>query len=227
MLPNDATLHEFRALVLFAVGKYDLAAGPLYAVLSVGPGWDWTTMIGLYPSADVYTAQLRKLEAFVKANPRSTAGRFVLAYHYLTQGHTDAAVAQLKQVVALAPQDTLSAQLVKQFSKPGSEPDTPTATPPPAATAASVKPGKLPGNWTARPTNDTIIRLNVADDGAFTWTVDSKGKVQRLAGKWSLADDLLTLAQSGQGGALVGRVAWQADDKWSFRVIGTGAEDPG
>src|SRR6202034_3803449 len=77
VLPNDATLHEFRALVLFAVGKYDLASGPLYAVLSVGPGGDWTTMIGLYPTADVYTAQLRKLEAFVKASPRSTAGRFV------------------------------------------------------------------------------------------------------------------------------------------------------
>ena len=133
VLPNDATLHEFRALVLFAAGKYDLAAGPLYAVLSVGPGWDWTTMIGLYPSVDVYTAQLRKLEAFVTANPRSTSGRFVLAYHYLTQGHTDAAVAQLKQVVALAPQDTLSAQLVKQFSKPGAEPDAPAATPAPAA----------------------------------------------------------------------------------------------
>ena len=56
VLPNDATLHEFRALVLFAVGKYDLAAGPLYAVLSVGPGWDWTTMAGLYPDIDVYTA---------------------------------------------------------------------------------------------------------------------------------------------------------------------------
>ena len=116
VLPNDATLHEFRALVLFAVGKYDLAAGPLYAVLSVGPGWDWTTMAGLYPNIDVYTSQLRKLEAFISANPTSTAGRFVLAYHYLTQGHTDAAVGQFKEVVALAPQDTLSAQLVKQFS---------------------------------------------------------------------------------------------------------------
>src|SRR5205823_4577340 len=84
VLPNDATLHEFRALVLFAVGKYDLAAGPLYAVLNVGPGWDWTTMAGLYPTIDVYTAQLRKLEAFVAANQSSTSGRFVLAYHYLT-----------------------------------------------------------------------------------------------------------------------------------------------
>jgi tetratricopeptide (TPR) repeat protein len=223
VLPNDATLHEFRALVLFAAGKYDLAAGPLYAVLSVGPGWDWTTMIGLYPGADVYTTQLRKLEVFVRANPTSTAGRFVLAYHYLTQGHIDAAVARLKEVVTLAPQDTLSAQLVRQFSKPG----TPAATPAPTATETPVKPEKLPGNWAARPTNDTVIRLNVAADGAFTWTVDSKGKGQRLQGKWSLADDLLTLAQSGQGGALVGRVTWQADDRWNLRVIGTGAEDPG
>ena len=48
-LPNDTTLHEFRALCLFALGRYDEAAATLYAVLSVGPGWDWTTLIGLYP----------------------------------------------------------------------------------------------------------------------------------------------------------------------------------
>ncbi|WP_406696162.1 tetratricopeptide repeat protein [Singulisphaera sp. Ch08] len=224
VLPNDATLHEFRGLVLFAVGKYDLAAGPLYAVLAVGPGWDWTTMIGLYPSADVYTAQLRALETYIKANPTSTAGRFVVAYHYLTQGHMDAAVAQLKEVVALAPQDTLSAQLVKQFAKPGTEPATP--TPPPTA-ETTVKPGRLPGNWTAQPSKDTTIRLNVANDGAFTWTVDSKGKPQQLAGKWTLGDDVLTFAQSGEGGALAGRIVWQADDKWNFRVFGSGSGDPG
>ncbi len=227
VLPNDATLHEFRALVLFAAGKYDLASGPLYAVLSVGPGWDWTTMADLYPAIDVYTAQLRKLEAFVTANQSSTAGRFVLAYHYLTQGHIDAAVAQFKQVVALAPEDKLSAQLVRQFAKPGTEPATPPATPAPTTPEASVKPGKLPGSWTARPTNDTSIQLIIGDDGAFTWTVDSKGKVQKLAGQWSLANDVLTLAQSGTGGALVGRIAWQAQDRWNFRVIGPGAEDPG
>ena len=95
--------------MLFAVGKYDLAAGPLYAVLSVGPGWDWTTMAGLYPSIEAYTAQVRALEAFIKANPSSTAGRFVLGYHYLTQGHIEPAGAQFKQVAALAPQDKLCA----------------------------------------------------------------------------------------------------------------------
>ena len=69
--------------------------------------------------------------------------------------------------------------------------------------------------------------MNLTDDGTFTWTVDTKGKTHELTGTWSLANDVLTLAQSGEGGALVGRVTWQADDRWDFRVIGTGAEDPG
>ena len=227
VLPNDATLHEFRALVLFAVEKYDLAAGTLYAVLSVGPGWDWTTMAGLYSNIDIYTSQLRKLEAFVTANPKSTAGRFVLAYHYLTQGNTDEAVGQFKEVVALSPQDTLSAQLVRQFSKPGAQPDSQAASPPPAATAVQVKRGDLLGKWTARPSDSTTIRLTIADEGTFTWTVDAKGKTQRLAGKWSLGDDMLTLADDGRGGVLVGRVNWQSPDRWGFRLLGTGPEEPG
>jgi tetratricopeptide (TPR) repeat protein len=227
VLPNDATLHEFRALVLFAVGKYDLAAGPLYAVLSVGPGWDWTTMASLYPNIDVYTSQLRKLEAFVAANPNSTAGRFVLAYHYLTQGNTEVAVSQLKQVVALAPQDTLSAQLVKQFSPPSEPTGTPAPSTAPEPAAAPAKQGNLAGNWSAHPAGDTTIELRIGDDETFTWKVTAKGKPRQLAGKWSLTNNLLTLAQEADAGALVGRVSWQADDKWSFRVIGTGPEDQG
>jgi tetratricopeptide (TPR) repeat protein len=228
VLPNDATLHEFRALVLFAAGKYDLAAGPLYAVLSVGPGWDWTTLAGLYPNIDVYTEQLRKLEAFVVANLGSPAGHFVLAYHYMTEGYNEQAADQFKQVAALSPQDTLSAQLAKQLSPPaatvaGAEATT-TAQP---AAAPAVKPGVLTGNWTAHPAQDTTIELRIGDDKTFTWTVNAKGKTRPITGNWSLADDVLTLAQEGQGSAMVGRVAWQADNRWSFRVIGSGPDDPG
>jgi len=227
-LPNDATLHEFRALIFFAIGKYDLAASPLYAVLSVGPGWDWTTMIGLYPNVEVYTTQLRKLEAFVSANPKSVDGRFVLAYHYLTQGNNDAGVIRLKEIVALAPNDTLTAQLLRQFSPPAASGgiNAPASTAPVAA-APAVKQGNLSGAWTARPNNDTIISLKLADDGTFNWNVAAKGKTQQLVGKWSLANDLLTMAQSGQGGPLVGNVTWQADGRWNFRVLGSGPEDPG
>src|SRR5262249_43210567 len=168
------------------------------------------------------------------ANPQSTGARFVLAYHYLTQGYTDQAVAQLKQVVAIAPQDTLSAQLIKQFSPASTAAATETLAAPaastPAPAATPVKEGSLTGNGNARPAADTSIDLRIGDDGSFNWKVTAKGKPKELTGKYSLADDLLTLAQGGEGGsggALVGRVAWQADNKWSFRVLGAGPEDQG
>jgi tetratricopeptide (TPR) repeat protein len=227
VLPNDATLHEFRALVFFAVGKYDLAAGPLYAVLAVGPGWDWTTLAGLYPDIEIYTDQFRTLEAFVKNNPRSASGRFVLAYHYLTQGHMDEAVAQLKEVLVLEPTDTLSAQLMSQLSPAAPTSDTQATPPAQATTPAAARPGNLAGTWTARPAPDTTITLAISDDGTFAWKVSGPGQPQTLAGQWSLADDVLTLAQAGQAGALVGHVRWQADNSWGLRVIGASSEDQG
>jgi hypothetical protein len=135
-------------------------------------------------------------------------------------------VAQLKEVVSLAPQDTLSAQLVKQFSPPSEASGTPApSTAPPPTTPA--KEGNLAGNWTAHAPGDSTISLSIGDDGNFTWKVTIKGKPRQLTGKWSSANNLLTLAQEGEGGALVGRVTWQADDKWTFRAIGTGSEDQG
>src|SRR5262249_45416960 len=44
LLPSDTTLHEFRALALFAMGRYSEAAATIYAVLAVGPGWSWETV---------------------------------------------------------------------------------------------------------------------------------------------------------------------------------------
>ena len=91
--PNDPLMHEFRGLVLFALHRFDEAAGCGLCRLSAGPGWDWTTLVGLYPDVDVYTEQLRALEQHVLANVNSAAAKFLLAYHYTICGHTDAAAA--------------------------------------------------------------------------------------------------------------------------------------
>src|SRR5262249_1105710 len=53
LLPSDATLHEFRALTLFAQQKFQDAAAAPYAVLAAGPGWNWETMSGLYANPDI------------------------------------------------------------------------------------------------------------------------------------------------------------------------------
>jgi predicted Zn-dependent protease len=115
--PNVPVVHEFRALILFAQKRYDEAAVVNYAVLSAGPGWNWSTLVGLYPDVESYTNQLRALEAFVKSNPNSTSGRFLLGYHYMVQGHKEQAGTQFEKVVALEPKDQLSASFAKALKK--------------------------------------------------------------------------------------------------------------
>jgi tetratricopeptide (TPR) repeat protein len=121
VLPKDTTLHEFRALVLFAQGKYKEAASGIYAVLAVGPGWNWETMSGLYANPDTYTKQLRALESYVRQNLSAADGRFLLAYHYLVLNSIPQAVTELKEFEKLVPKDELAPQLVKAFTE---SPDT-------------------------------------------------------------------------------------------------------
>jgi tetratricopeptide (TPR) repeat protein len=116
LLPSDATLHEFRALTLFAQQKYKEAAATLYAVLAAGPGWGWETMRDLYPHADVYTQQLRALEEYQRKNPGAGYAHFLLAYHYLVLGSKDPAVKQLQEVVRVQPDDKLAAALIKALT---------------------------------------------------------------------------------------------------------------
>jgi hypothetical protein len=117
LMPDDAVLHEFRALCMFAQKKYDQAAGVLYAVLGAGPGWDWQTLQALYPGTKVYTQQLRALEDYVKKHEDSAAAHFVLAYQYMCVGDGDAAASQLAAVTTLQPKDELSASLLKSMQK--------------------------------------------------------------------------------------------------------------
>jgi len=229
-LPNDAALHEFRALCLFALKQYDQAAGTLYAVLSAGPGWDWTTLIGLYPSVDVYTAQVHALEDYRNEHPDAAPPRFVLGYHYLTQGHTEAAVGELKEVVKLQPGDQLSSQLITQLSGDKGQaapqpPDSPTpAQTPEAAPAASG--GNLAGTWKASPAPGTTIELTAGGDGKFKWNVISQGKAQPVEGTYTYENGILTLARN-ENDAMVGKVVWQDEGHFKFQAMGGGPNDPG
>ncbi len=110
---GDPVMHEFGALCLFALGQYDQAAAVLNAVLAVAPGMDWATMSGLYGNVDTYTKQLRALEDYVERKPNDPSGHFVLAYHYLVTGHSDAAIEQLQTVVKLQPKDEVSRRMLE------------------------------------------------------------------------------------------------------------------
>ena len=226
-LTDDAAIHEFRALCLFALKRYDEAASVLYAVLSAGPGWDWTTLIGLYPSVDAYTAQLRSLEEFRRANPNSASARFVLGYHYLTQGHGKAALAEFQEVVKLQPADTLSARLVALLSEaskePGTEPGPKAET---VADDADSPKGNIVGSWTASPEPGVSIALTIGEDGAFRWTVGQEGQSQPIQGDYSYENGVLSLVRS-ENDAMVGRVTWKSDSEFVFQAMGGGPNDPG
>jgi tetratricopeptide (TPR) repeat protein len=230
--PNDSSLHEFRALCLFALGRYDEAATALYAVLSVGPGWDWPTLIGLYPNINVYTAQFRALEDSCQANPQSSSSRFVLAYHYLTQGHFDAAATTLKQVVALKPNDTLAAKLLELLQSPRQTSTDPGAQPPAPApdsvpvNAAPPEGATISGTWTAQPNPDTSVALTIQPDGAFHWEVNQKGQTRQFSGTSNFGGGLLTLV-TDKSPPIVGRVSWTDPRHMTFRVIGDSPNAPG
>ena len=234
-MPNDPVLHEFRALVLFALKDYDRCAAVLYAALSVGPGWDWTTLVSCYPNVETYTDQLRALEASCKAHPESAAPHFVLADQYISQGHTDAALKELKTVVKLQPNDALSAALIRQLSPPETVAGADAVAKPAAGQAAAatvadaapqVKEGKLTGTWKAEPAKWTTITLLVQENGRFTWTVNSNGSSHKKEGASTYSNGELTLVDADNQ-PLVGNVLWQPDGGFRFKLVGGPPDDPG
>ena len=221
--PTDAVLHEFRALCQFALGQYKPAAATLYAVLSAGPGWDWTTLISLYPGVEVYTAQLRALEKYTRENPKSLEGHFALAYQYLTSGSKDAAAGQYKKVLELNPNDTLSRQLLKSLTGSTGEPPKAGAT---AAPANPIHAGDLVGNWKASRPGGSEIALNIAKDNKYTWKYTVGGKTQVFSGAYTLADNVLILKENDQP-MMVGEVRLPATNQMNFMVAGGDPSDPG
>jgi tetratricopeptide (TPR) repeat protein len=237
-MPGDPAFHELRALILFAMGEYRAAAAAIHSLLAVGPGWDWTTMIGLYASSDVYTKQLRALEIYRRDHPTDAAARFLLAYHYLTMGHTPAAANELRAVVQLVPRDRVAAQLLSMItSSPNQagQPDQAGGSPPPGreepnapaeANGPSVDPAALNGTWTARREDGSSIQLTLTPDARFTWRYSQGEKSHQFSGTATVANNLLVL-QQGNGESMVGRIVLTGGRGFQFFLVGGPPHDPG
>ena len=236
--PDDAVLHEFRALVLFARRDYQQAAATIHSVLAVGPGWDWTTLSSMYASVSIYTEQLRALEGFTKENPQDAASRFLLAYHYMSCGHPDAAARHLQQVVKLMPNDRVAVDVLKMVSapqagQPGQPVDTaqqPTPQPPqdPARPAVKpVDPATLVGVWKAARPDGSKFDLTLTDDAKFTWSFSQKDQpAQAFGGTYSVEGNVLALERK-DGGSLIAEVTPGGEAKFNFKLLGAPQEDPG
>jgi uncharacterized protein (TIGR03066 family) len=225
-MPNDPIIHEFRALVMFAQGKYKEAAAGLYSVLSVGPGWDWTTMSSLYPSVDTYTKQLRALEQHVKNNPQAFDARFVLAYHYLTTSNKEAATVQLKELYKHMPKDELVKQLLVMTAGPEAVGAAPVASDTAEAKAPAVPAADLLGKWSAAGEGDAKFALELAKEGNFTWTFTQKGKPQTVKGVYALDGNVLAM-EPESGGVMLAEVTPPQAGRFSFQLLGAPPGDPG
>jgi tetratricopeptide (TPR) repeat protein len=222
-VPGDPVMHEFRALVFFAMGRFNDAAGVLNPILASGPGWDWTTMTGLFESQDDYTKLLRKLEEHHQANPDSAAANFLLGYHYLVLGHLEQALELFEHSAKLEPTDTVSAGLrdlirdsiTRRGRGSGERP-----------AAHTVDPDKLVGTWVSKVPDDGTITLVMTGEGDFTWSFDKTGNSGKLTGEFGIYDSnlLVLIAEDSQ---MAAEVTFAEDSKLSFVLAGGPRGDPG
>lgn len=229
--PKDSVIHEVRALTLFALGRYPEAAATLNAVLVSAPGMDWTTISNVYGSVDAYTAHLRKLEDFCRANPDSASGHFVLGYHYLVGGHADMAAEALKVVVAKQPGDLVAKRLLEAITppeEPKAEAEQPAAaasqpTPGTAAATPADPETDLVGIWKAASGKDTVV-LTITEDSKFTWKAAPAGRPPvELAGTVETARDAIAL-NTEKAGSMVGKVQSKGADAFDFTLAGAPKE---
>lgn len=229
--PGDGALHEYRALVLFALGKYSEAAGVLNPVLAGGPGWDWSTMISLYDSQQTYTTQLESLEAYSMSKPDAADARFLLGYHYMVCGHLEQATAEFSEAAKLQPKDSVSAQLRdltaatstngdEDAAAPAEAPDT--APPPPAPVPLE----KLTGTWVSNRGDQGTVTLAFKDDGKFIWTFKNDKATNEFGGDYSMNDNGL-LVLDAEDSQMVASVTLPQDSQLKFVLAGGPPGDPG
>ncbi len=233
--PGDSTLHEFRALCLFALGRYGDAAGVLNPVLASGPGWDWATMANFYPDSETYTGQIRKLEAYVESKPDSADAHFLLGYHYMVAGFIDEAHGMFDTVTRLQPADTVAAQLrnLAESSSPNAEDEEApeaeslTGTPEPAegVVVEPIDPSDIEGSWKAASADGKAIVLALDPAGTFTWNYEGASDGKVLTGDWSIDEEgrLVLAADDVQMVADISLI----ENTLQFVLAGSPVGDPG
>jgi tetratricopeptide (TPR) repeat protein len=109
----QARLHAIMAQALLAQGSYRAAADEARAAVTMGPLIEWTTLYGYYDyQRTPFDKQFHALEEYVRQNPSSPGGRFLIGYEYLILGQTELAHAQLAIAAVLDPLDVVPRSLL-------------------------------------------------------------------------------------------------------------------
>ena len=221
--PSDPILHEFRALTLFALGRYGEAAGVLNPILASGPGWDWDTLIGFYASDEVYTRQLRRLEDFVEGNPASADSRFLLGYHYMVGGYLAEAREMFDQASQIEPNDSVAVQLRNLAESSMTVEETGEVDEP---RGEMVDASIVAGTWRAMSADGQTITLTIGAEGNFTWDYEGAADGSVLSGEWTI-DESGLLVLNDEDVQLTGIIEMEGTNTMHFVLAGTPEGDPG
>jgi hypothetical protein len=192
-------------------------------------------MSDFYSDGEVYTAQLRKLEAYVTGKPDSADSRFLLGYHYMVAGFIDEAYEMFDRVTELQPADTVAAQLrdlagSSSASADGDTEDTEVLDPAeplidPTLTVEPIDPGDIIGKWKSASPDGKAITLDLTEADTFTWDYQGAPDGKVLAGEWSIDEEgqLVLVADDVQ---MVAEISLDGDSM-QFILAGSPVGDPG
>jgi hypothetical protein len=232
-VPGNEDIHQFRALVYFAMGDYHRAAAVAHAILEGGPGWNWSTLQSFYASVNTYTQQLRALERYVDEHVNDPASHFELGYQYLMLGYLSAARLQFARVVALEPRDSLSGNLLAGLGGAQHVNSQTVFSNDTAGTALSGQPAgpgtevmPLAGTWKAMPAPRATIEATLEPDGRFIWKATQGGQVEPFTGTYLRQGDSLVFNRN-DGEKMDGVVTMKGSNAFQFRLKNTDPNDPG
>ena len=227
--PGDGALHEYRALILFALGKFSEAAGVLNPVLAGGPGWDWSTMIALYNTQETYMSQFDALKNYSKGKSNAADAHFLLGYHHMVCGHLEEAAEEFEAAAKLQPSDSVSAQLrdlTKASSQSGSDEPTEPDSEKEAAPQTALPLEKLSGAWVSDKGEAGTVLLVFKDDGKFIWSFKKGDQNNEFSGDFSMNDNGLLVLDAKES-QMTATVSQPKDNELKFVLAGGPPGDPG
>lgn len=131
--PSNGRLMLLLSQALFAVGRYEEAAGAAEMGMRILPQDRWGSVVKeygkFYPNSNSYEAQLKDLERARNGRPEAPALRVLLGYHYGFLGFPKHAAQELDKAIQLEQRDPFAAELRNMFGKQVGLPAVPVPNP--------------------------------------------------------------------------------------------------
>jgi uncharacterized protein (TIGR03066 family) len=144
-----------------------------------------------------------------------------LGYHYLTLGHSEAALTEFRKAKELQPKDEVSASLVRTLSPRDTESQAPAATAPDPVPAVDVV-----GVWEAAGKESAKYSMKLAKDGTLVWSFSRGTRKDEVKGVYTVEGNILAM-EPETGGVMLAELTMKSPGQMLFHIVGSDKKDPG